>query len=181
MPQFIHLTDERLLARLKKSGIRMTNWGRNIRGVYATPVMKDFQVSHQWLRELKNRGIRTIGALQFKIPDEEGVLVGRYNEKPLAVTAAQAVKVFMDHSTGLGLQILVLRRIEPKEITRSYVPRQIIGWRYHPDAHGKPPFCGCDYCQRGLIKNRKIREKYAAQTPMPNKTPGPASCPPAND
>ena len=74
-------------------------------------------------------------------------------------------KSFMQHSTGLGLQILVLRRIEPKEITRTYVPTQIIGWRYHPDAHGKPPFCGCDYCQRGLIKNRKIREKYKTENP----------------
>jgi len=163
MPQFIHLTDERLLKRLKKSGIRTTKWGARIRCVYATPVLKDFQVSHQWLRELKNRGVRTIGAVQFRIPDNEEVLVGRYNEEPLAVTAALAVKIFMQHSTGLGLQILVLRRIEPKEITRTYVPTQIIGWRYHPDAHGKPPFCGCDYCQRGLIKSRKIREKYEAQ------------------
>lgn len=163
MPQFIHLTDERLLKRLEKSGIRTTKWGTAIRCVYATPVLKDFQVSHQWLRELKNKGIRMIGAVQFRIPDKEAVLVGRYNEEPLAVTAAQAVKVFMEHSTGLGLQILVLRRIEPKEITRTYVPTQIIGWRYHPNAHGKPPFCGCDYCQRGLIKSRKIREKYEAQ------------------
>jgi hypothetical protein len=163
MAQFIHLTDERLLKRLEKSGIRTTKWGTKVRCVYAMPVLKDFQVSHQWLRELKNKGIRTIGAVQFRIPDKEEVLVGRYNEEPLAVTAAQAVKVFMEHSTGLGLQILVLRRIEPKDITRTYVPKQIIGWRYHPDAHGKPPFCGCDYCQRGLIKSRKIREKYGAQ------------------
>ena len=85
------------------------------------------------------------------------MLVGRYNEEPLAFTAAQAVKVFMGHSTGLGLQILVLRRIEVKEITRTYVPTQIIGWRYHPAAHGKP-FCGCDYYQRGRLKSRKIRE-----------------------
>jgi hypothetical protein len=127
------------------------------------PVLPDFQVSHQWLRELKNKGIRTIGALQFKIPDEEEVLVGRYSEEPIAVTAAQAVNIFREHPTGLGLQVLIGRRIEAKEITRSYVPKQIIGWRYHPDAHGKPPFCGCEYCQRGLIKNRKIREKYEAR------------------
>ena len=165
MAQFIHLTDERLLKRLEKSGIRMTNWGKKVRCVYATPVLPNFQVSHQWLRELKNKGVRTIGAIQFRIPDEEEVLVGRYNEEPLVVTAAKSVKVFMKHSSGLGLQVLILRRIEPKEITRSYVPTQIIGWRYHPDAHGKPPFCGCEYCQRGLIKNRKIREKYEAQNP----------------
>ncbi len=163
MAQFIHLTDERLLKRLEKSGIRTTMWGSDIRCVYATPVLKDFQVSHQWLRELKNRGVRTIGAVQFRISDSEEVLVGRYDEQPMAVTAAQAVRVFMNHATGLGLQILVLRRIEPKEITRTYVPTQIIGWRYHPDAHGKPPSCGCDYCQRGLIKSRKIREKYRAR------------------
>ena len=83
MPQFIHLTDERLLKRIEKAGIRTSNWGTKLRCVYATPVLKDFQVAHQWLRELKNKGIRTIGAVQFKISDGEEVLVGRYNEEPL--------------------------------------------------------------------------------------------------
>jgi hypothetical protein len=163
MPQFIHLTDERLLKRIEKSGIRMTTWRREIRCVYATPVLPNFQISHQWLRELKARGITTIGAIQFRIPDDEMVFVGRYNEDPLSVTAAEAVKVFMDHPTGLGLQTLILRRIDAREITRSYLPTQIVGWRYHPDAHGKPPFCGCEFCQRGLIKNRKIREEYESR------------------
>jgi hypothetical protein len=142
----------------------MSRWGKTRRCVYAMPVLPDFQVSHQWLRELKNWGIRTIGALQFKIPDNEEVLVGPYNEEPIAVTAAQSAKIFRDHATGLGLQVLVLRRIDAQEITRSYVPTQIVGWRYFPEAHGKPPFCGCVFCQRGLIKNRKIREKYEAQS-----------------
>jgi hypothetical protein len=163
MARFVHLTDERLLTRLKKSGISRTSWGTKVRCVYATPVLPNFQVSHQWLRELKNRGIRTIGALQFTIPDEEEVLIGRYNEEHIPVTAARAVKIFREHATGLGLQVLIQRRIEAKEITRSYVPTQIVGWRYFPEAHGKPPFCGCEFCQRGLIKNRKIREKYEAQ------------------
>lgn len=163
MARFIHLTDERLLGRLKKSGISMTRGRARIRCVYATPVLPDFQVSHQWLRELKSRGIRTIGALQFKIPDDEEVLVGRFSEQPVAVSASRAAKIFREHATGLGLQVLILRRIEAKEITRSYLPTQMVGWRYFPEAHGKPPFCGCEYCQRGLIKNRKIREKYKAQ------------------
>ena len=88
MPQFIHLTDERLLKRLEKSGIRTSLWGNKVRCVYATPVLQEFQVAHQWLRELKRNGMRTIGAVQFKIPDTEEVLVGRYNEEPLTVTAA---------------------------------------------------------------------------------------------
>lgn len=159
MPQFIHLTDERLLRRIVRTGIKTTNWGQEVVCVYATPVLDNFQVSHQWLRELKNRGIRTIGAVQFKIPDHEVVLVGRYNEEHLKVTAVQSVKVFMDHSNGLGLQILIPRRIEPDEITRTYIPTQIVGWRYYPESHGKHP-CGCEYCQKGLIKSRKLRDEY---------------------
>jgi hypothetical protein len=63
MSRFIHLTDERLLARLKKSGIRTTVWGRGkIRRVYATPVLPDFQVYHQWLRELKTAGFERLAS-----------------------------------------------------------------------------------------------------------------------
>ena len=160
MARFIHLTDERLLARIKRTGISRSRWGSKLRCVYGMPVLPDFQVSHQWLRELKNRGIRTIGAIQFTVGDEEEVLVGRFSEEPVAVTAAQAIKVFRDHLTGMGLQVLIPRRIEAREVSRAYVPPQVVGWRHYPEAHGKPPFCGCEFCQRGLIKNRKIREKY---------------------
>ena len=160
MARFIHLTDDRLANRLVKNGIKMTGFGADARGVYATPVLQDFQISHQWLRELKNRGIRTISAIQFSIPDDEKVLVGRYNEDHIEVSAAQSAKIFMDHSSGLGLQAVIPRRIEKREIERIYTPTQIVGWRHFPESHGKPPFCGCEFCQRGRIKNRKIREKY---------------------
>jgi hypothetical protein len=164
VPQFLHLTDAKLLERIARNGIATHRWGReNLRCLFATPVLKNFQISHQWLRELKRNGARTIGAVQFRIPDAEEVLVGRYNEDPLKVTAAKAVKIFMDHSTGLGLQILILRRIDPKEITRTYIPQQVIGWRHFPEAHGKPPFCYCDYCLRGEIKSRKMRRKNEAK------------------
>jgi len=167
MAQFIHLTDERLLSHIKKTGISMSDKRSRVRCVFAVPVLPDFQVSHQWLRELKANGTRTIGAVQFKLLDEEEVLVGRYNEYHLATTAAQAVKIFREHKTGLGLEVIIKHRIDAKAITRTYVPTQIVGWRYQPDAHGKPPFCGCDYCQRGLIKNRKIREKYKQENEQP--------------
>jgi hypothetical protein len=127
------------------------------------PVLKDFMISHQWLRELKNRGIRTIAAIQFRIPDDESVKVGRFGVEPLDTTAAGSVRVFMEHQSGLGLQVMIPRKILAKEITRTYLPSQLVGWRYYPEAHGKPPFCGCDYCQRGRIKSRKIRAKYKAE------------------
>jgi hypothetical protein len=163
MARFIHLTDERLLARIRKSGISTSRTREGIRCVHATPVLPDFQVSHQWLRELKATGIRTIGAIQFTIPDGEEVLVGHYGGVPLSATAAQAAGIFRRHPTGLGLEVLILRRIGPGEISRSYVPTQLVGWRHEPGAHGRPPRCGCAYCQGGLIRNRKIREKFEAQ------------------
>ncbi|SKA80859.1 hypothetical protein SAMN02745166_00689 [Prosthecobacter debontii] len=54
--------------------------------------------------------------------------------------------------------------IEPKAITRIYTPEQIIGWRYYPESHsdGRKP-CGCSYCQRGQIKNRKLRQAYGPE------------------
>lgn len=103
-----------------------------------------------------------MGAVQFEIPDTEPVFVGPYNQPHIKVTAAQAVKIYMEHSTGLGLETLIPRRIEPKEIRRTYVPPQLVGWRYMPDAHGKPP-CACDYCQKGEINGRKLRDKYKAR------------------
>jgi hypothetical protein len=161
MAQFIHLSDERLLRRIEKNGIKPSElWNSKTRYVYATPVLRNFMISHQWLRELKNRGIRTIAAIQFKIPDDEPVKVGRFGTDPMDTTAAGSVRVFMEHESGLGLQVMIPRKILPKEITRTYLPPQLVGWRYYPEAHGKPPFCGCEYCQRGMIKSRKIREKY---------------------
>jgi hypothetical protein len=161
MAQFIHLSDERLIRRIAKSGIKPSElWDTGKRYVYATPVLKDFMISHQWLRELKGRGVRTIAAIQFRIPDGEPVMVGPFGAEPLESTAAGATRVFMEHKSGLGLQVMIPRKILAKEITRTYLPPQLIGWRYYPEAHGKPPFCGCEYCQRGVIKSRKIRAKY---------------------
>jgi hypothetical protein len=162
MARFIHLTDERLLSRIKRSGIRMSSRGTALLCVHATPLLRNFQVTHQWLRELKRSGVRTIAAIHFKVGDGEMVLVGHYNEEPVAVTAAQAAKIFEQHSTGLGLQVLIQHKIKSAEIQRSYIPSQVVGWRYEPGSHGKPPYCGCSYCQRGLVRNRRIREKFVA-------------------
>jgi|ERR1041385_13044 hypothetical protein len=160
MAQFIHLSDERLVRRIEKNGIKPGElWNSNARYVYATPVLRNFLISHQWLRELKGRGIRTVAAIQFRIPDDEPVKIGRFGTDPMDTTAAGSIRVFMEHESGLGLQVMIPRKILGKEITRVYLPPQLVGWRYYPEAHGKAP-CGCDYCQRGLIKSRRIREKY---------------------
>jgi hypothetical protein len=164
MARFIHLTDERLMGRIEKSGISMTRLGSQKKCVFAVPVLPDFQISHQWVREMKRTGIRTIGAIQFMIPDTDEVLVGRYNEEPISVTASVAVKIFLEHDSGLGWEVRIPRRILPKEIEKCYTPNQMVGWRFYPGSNGNPPSCGCEYCQRGLIKNRKLREEYMSRT-----------------
>lgn len=163
MPQFIHLADDRDIALIRKNGIRARRvHGGSGKWVFAMPVLQNYYRSHQWLRELKRCGVRTISAVQFEIADDLGVKVGRYNEPHLEVTAAEAVRIFMEHSTGAGLEVLIPFSIRPRSITRIYTPDQIVGWRYYPESHldGRP--CGCPYCQRGQINNRKLREAYEA-------------------
>lgn len=166
MPHFIHLADDQKVGLIRKNGIIASKiFDRDQKGVFATPVTPHYYLSHQWLRELKRSGISTISAIQFHIADDVEVVIGRYNEDHIAMTAAEAVKVFMEHESGLGLEIIIPKSIPAKAIARVYNPKQICGWRYYPEAHAddrKP--CGCPYCQRGQINNRKLRAAYEADS-----------------
>lgn len=162
MPQFVHLTDERLTRRIRKNGIATHKIRPGERGLYATPVLQNYFRSHQWLRELKRRGIRTFSAVQFHMPDDTPVSIGSFSQEHLKTTAAEAVRIFMEHETGLGLEVIFPHRIPAKAITQIYTPDQVLGWRYFPESHGRKP-CGCPYCQRGEIKNRRLREAYEAE------------------
>ena len=128
-------------------------------GVFALPVTQNFVISHQWLRELKRRGFRTAVGIYFGIPDNESVWAGRYNEKKEELTASEAAGVLMREEI-LGYEVVIPRSIKAGEIASIRRLPQVIGWRYYPESHGRPPFCGCSYCQRGNIKSRKIRERY---------------------
>jgi hypothetical protein len=160
MAQFIHLTDERLARRIEKNGVKpSTLRNSKTKYVFATPVLRNFMVSHQWLRELKRWGVRTIIAVQFRIPDDEPVEVGHFGRDRLSTTAAGAIRVFREHESDLGLEVLIPRKIEPRELMRIYTPTQLVGWRFYPKAKGRKP-CGCPYCARGEFKSRKRREAY---------------------
>ena len=66
MPLFVHLTPEKQAKRIRRAGIR------GCPGVYCLPVGPDYYVSHQWLRELKRRGQRTIVGVYFQTVLREG-------------------------------------------------------------------------------------------------------------
>ena len=161
MPQFIHLADAKDTTSIERGGIRADSEVWSHTGIFAVPVLPSYTITHQWLRELKRRGTKTLSAVQFFVPAREPVLVGSYRDRqPLETTAAGAVGVFRTHVSGLGLQVFIPRKIAAKEVRRVYTPSQVAGWRYSPEAHGKPPFCGCSFCVRGDIKNRKLRAAY---------------------
>lgn len=133
-----------------------------VRGVWAMPVVPNFTTTPQWARELRRRPIRTLLCVQFNVPDEDPVLVGKYNGEKLEMTAAEAVGAILDHTGPMGLEVVIPRKITPKEITRTYLAPRITGWRYYLTARGKPPFCHCRWCNHGEIRaQRLIRELRA--------------------
>lgn len=157
MSQFIHLADAKLTGRIAKTGILAADTRIDgIRGFYCTPVSLDFYRTHQWLRELKRRGIKTFQAVQFELTPNTLVWIGRYNGEHVKVTAADAAKIFHQHQDGLGLEVIVPKSVSNTSIKRIYTPPQVTGWRFKPEAKGEKPFCGCRYCNRGEINAYRV-------------------------
>ena len=157
MPLLVHIAADRDIAAIARGGIKPL---RDRPGIYAMPVMPNFVASHQWLRELKRRGDRTMSGVYFRVPDDEPVLFGHYSQTPVPVSAAQAAGAILNAPDPLGMQIVVPRKVLAKEIVRVRPLPQTLGWRYYPKAHGVKP-CGCPACVgRGDIKARKLREAF---------------------
>jgi hypothetical protein len=66
-------------------------------------------------------------------------------EVRVEMTAAEALGAVPDHIDPMGLEIVIPRKITPREITRTYLAPRITGRRYFPTAKGKPPFCQCKW------------------------------------
>ncbi|HEY3744262.1 MAG TPA: hypothetical protein VGL53_30675 [Bryobacteraceae bacterium] len=156
MVTFIHIADKNDEASIVGNGIGAPKRRAGIRGVYAVPVTANFAVTHQWARELKRRGVRTQICVQFKIPSDELVWIGKYNREKLEMAASAAAGAVLAHTDPMGLEVIIPRKIMPKEITRLYPAPQITGWRYSPGAKGKKPFCRCKFCNRGEIRAQGI-------------------------
>jgi hypothetical protein len=161
MPVFVHLAPEPVVARILQNGIRRSRARSSLpSGVFAMPVGRSFYASHQWLRELKRSGQRTIVAVYFRIRDDEQVWLGHFGREHYQMSASEAAGHMMAAGEQAGLQVVVPRRIEAAEILRTKAVSQVVGWRYYPDAHGSRP-CGCPGCLApGEIKSRAIRIRY---------------------
>jgi hypothetical protein len=160
---FVHIGDARARKSFRRGGLRVArSAGSKASGVFAMPVLPDYFVSHQWLREAKRGGVKEMIGVYFRIPDQEPVVVGHYNSAHLPMTAARAVRLLMDAADPRGYEVIVPRSVEPHEIHAVRAISRVVGWRYYPDAHGKH-VCGCPVCvPRGAIKSRRLREVFEA-------------------
>lgn len=164
MAIFVHLAPESRVAVIRRNGIRrMRRAGGNVPGgVFAVPLTRNFYVSHQWLRELKRRNQGPIAGVYFRIPDNEQVWVGHYNQAHQWMSASEAVGEFMSAEDPRGWEVVIPRRIEANEIHRTRQLPHVVGWRYYPAAKGKPPFCTCKFCTRGDYGSRSLRQRLGA-------------------
>lgn len=164
MPMFVHLAPESRVGLIRRNGIGRLRKASGERpgGVFAVPVTRDFYISHQWLRELKRRGQGAISGVYFRVPDEEPVWVGHYSRGHQTMTAAQAVAEFHAAEDRQGWEVIIPRRVDTREIHRVRALPQLVGWRYSPEAKGKPPFCTCKYCIRGEYGAQRLRERLRA-------------------
>jgi hypothetical protein len=155
MPLLVHITAEKNVRSMKRTGIK-----QGLAGVYCMPVLQDYFISHQWLREMKRHRPGMLVAVYFRVSSQELVRVGHYSARSQQVTLAEAIQTIMTVADPQGYQIIIPRSIAPEEIHKVCHLRQIVGWRYMPYSHGKP-FCTCPSCiRRGQIKGRKLREYY---------------------
>jgi hypothetical protein len=151
MPTLVHLADEKNSAKILNGGIKNGRYGT---GVYCMPVLPNFFISHQWLRELKSGGAKTLVGVYFKVDSAEMVYAGRYGKPHRHITLGEAIKEIMSLPDPQGYELIVVRKIEPSEITKIKHLPQTIGWRHFPDSHNKKP-CHCEYCLRATIKGKR--------------------------
>ena len=163
MPTFVHIAHERDAKAIWRSGLalpklRYRYFENEFRkwGVFAIPLVEDFMLSHQWVRELKRRGHRSAAGVHFRVGDSEPVWAGKYNQPKSLVSASAAATLRTEKL--LGYEVILPRAIASSEISAvRTVPA--IGWRFKPDAKGNAPFCLCAYCNRGEINNRRMRNR----------------------
>ncbi|HEY7348167.1 MAG TPA: hypothetical protein VH599_07575 [Ktedonobacterales bacterium] len=155
MSLFVHLTSAGQVNRIRRSGIKKKG-----RGVFCMPVLPNYYISHQWVRELKRSGQRTMVAIYFSLSPDEPVEVGRYNQPHQYISAGAAIKVITESPDPEGFEVIVPRSIGRAELHRVRAVPQGLGWRYFPHSHQRKP-CLCRWCLRGDIKAQRLRRRAA--------------------
>ena len=148
MAIFVHFTEEKNKSSIIKNGIKLQkiHYENINKGIFCMPVIPDFYATHQWVRELKQyKSGNEIVAVYFKIPDEELIFCGKYNEEIIKLKASNTHNKFMNLEDKMGFQAIINRKIFPNEVTKIKGIPQIIGWRHFPKSHERKR-CLCPAC-----------------------------------
>jgi hypothetical protein len=154
----VHITAENLAKRIARNGISPKGGF-----VWAFPILESYTLTHSWSRELKRTGPTTLSAISFRVPDGETVYARHYREQRRAMSAAEAVAYIRGRPDPRGYEIMLTRRVDPGDIVRVRVLPKAIGWRYYPEAKGRPPWmCDCELCApRGEVNASRQRARVA--------------------
>lgn len=167
MPLLVHIAPQNAVPAIRHNGIAPTRWKRPWqdapeldRAVWAFPVLPSYTLTHSWSRELKRFGRTALAAVTFRLPEDEPVYARHFSQPPQSMTAVQAAGLIRAAADPRGYEIMIPRRIRPSEIVHARALPKAIGWRYWPEAKGKPlRTCDCPVCMpRGEVKARRYRE-----------------------
>jgi hypothetical protein len=174
VPRLVHLSPDTNRRAIERAGLRGRKWPHLglERAVFAMPLMADFAMSHQWLRELRSGQDARMIAVHFVAPGDETVLVGHYGAKPVRTTLTEAIRAVMRAPSGN--QIVLGRAVRRREIVAIRELPQLVGWtRVPPDSRDTD--CVCSYClrpgDRRLMRRvrgeieRRLTEAQRARTP----------------
>lgn len=145
MPTLVHLANERNAAMIPKNGIVIS---KHSIGIYCMPVLPNFYVTHQWLRELKRGGAKTFVGVYFKVSLKEVVFAGKYGLDHHQMKLGESIAEILNMEDPLGYELIIDRKIMPSEILRIKHLPQVLGWRYMPNSHNRRP-CSCELCLKG--------------------------------
>jgi hypothetical protein len=130
-------------------------------GVFAMPVLPDFLVTHQWLRELRRWHRERLVAIYFSISSDEAVYAGRYGREKRHGVIGELLPAIVRQPEGA--EVVIPRRILRREIHKIASLRQDIGWVENPDTSDKYD-CVCPACLPPGVPRikRRLRRAYAA-------------------
>jgi hypothetical protein len=161
MAVFVHFTDENNKSSIMKNGLKIENIHyEDIKtGLFCMPVISDFYATHQWVREIRQYySGNNIVAVYFKIPDDEIIFCGKYNEKRVKAKSTEAHKIFISLEDKMGFQAIIPRKVKRNEITRIKNIPQITGWRYFPKSHEKKRCLCPDFLTKGSYNSNNIKK-----------------------
>jgi len=170
MPVLVHIAPANKANLIRRNGIAARKLHPDAgpgfdRLVWAFPVLPSYTLTHSWSRELKRTGATSLVAATFRIADDEPVLASHFSQRPAQMTAAEAAGFIASAEDPRGYEIMVPRRIASSEIIRIRPLPKAVGWRYYPEAKGKPAMmCDCPMCcHPGEVKSRRYRDRVRAR------------------